>query len=167
MSEELKPCPFCGGKAALRMSWMEDGHRYRAVECVECGATTPGNYSEVGDQSVWDWNTRMLEQAIAATLGSKKLTAEQVEKVIMSSDYWERVNNHPALREGVWQAIADELNAALGAGECEWELEHSGTLYDKWRCSECKFLFVEPRCDQGYTDLVPNYCPNCGRKVER
>lgn len=59
------------------------------------------------------------------------------------------------------------IAATLGAGECEWELEHSGTLYDKWRCSECKFLFVEPRCDQGYTDLVPNYCPNCGRKVER
>ena len=75
MSEELKPCPFCGGKAALRMSWMEDGHRYRAVECVECGATTPGNYSEVGDQSVWDWNTRTPEQVIAATLGNKKAKA--------------------------------------------------------------------------------------------
>ena len=68
---ELLPCPFCGGKAALRMCWMEDGHKYRAVECVECGATTPGNYSEVGDQSAWDWNTRTPEQAIAATLGSE------------------------------------------------------------------------------------------------
>ena len=48
---------------------------------------------------------------------------------------------------------------------CEWELEHSGTLYDKWRCSKCGYLFVEPRCDQGYTDLEPNYCPNCGCKV--
>ena len=48
---------------------------------------------------------------------------------------------------------------------CHWVLEHSGTLYDKWRCSECDFLFVEPRCDQGYTDLEPNYCPNCGAKV--
>ena len=67
---ELMPCPFCGGKATLRMCWMEDGHRYRVVECVECGATTPGNYSEVGDQSAWDWNTRTPEQAIAATLGS-------------------------------------------------------------------------------------------------
>ena len=48
---------------------------------------------------------------------------------------------------------------------CHWELEHSGTLYDKWRCSKCGYLFVEPRCDQGYTDLEPNYCPNCGCKV--
>ena len=48
---------------------------------------------------------------------------------------------------------------------CKWELEHSGTLYDKWRCSKCGYLFVEPRCDQGYTDLEPNYCPSCGCKV--
>ena len=48
---------------------------------------------------------------------------------------------------------------------CKWELEHSGTPYDKWRCSKCGYLFVEPRCDQGYTDLEPNYCPNCGAKV--
>lgn len=54
---------------------------------------------------------------------------------------------------------------SLERGECEWVLEHSGTLYDKWRCSKCGFLFVEPRCDQGYTDLEPNYCPNCGRRV--
>lgn len=54
------------------------------------------------------------------------------------------------------------------AGEdnaCEWVLEHSGTLYDKWRCSKCGFLFVEPRCDRGYTDLEPKFCPACGRVV--
>ena len=50
---------------------------------------------------------------------------------------------------------------------CKWELEHSGTLYDKWRCSKCGYLFVEPRCDHGYTDLEPNYCPNCGSRVLR
>ena len=55
--------------------------------------------------------------------------------------------------------------AELGSGTCEWVLEHSGTLYDKWCCSKCGYLFVEPRCDQGYTDLEPNFCPNCGRKV--
>lgn len=48
---------------------------------------------------------------------------------------------------------------------CEWRLEHSGTLYDKWRCSKCGYLFVEPRCDQGYNDMDPNFCPSCGRKV--
>ena len=48
---------------------------------------------------------------------------------------------------------------------CEWRFEHSGTMYDKWRCSKCGYLFVEPRCDQGYNDMDPNFCPSCGRKV--
>ena len=55
---ELKPCPFCGGKARLGTQYMADGHRYRAVECGKCGATTPGNYSDEGDQSMWDWSVR-------------------------------------------------------------------------------------------------------------
>lgn len=61
MTDELKPCPFCGGKAAMHTMYMGDGHRYRAIECVECGATTPGNYSEAGDQSLWDWDQRHVE----------------------------------------------------------------------------------------------------------
>ena len=62
--------------------------------------------------------------------------------------------------------MADELEqaiaATLGRGTGEWVLEHSGALYDKWRCSKCGYLFVEPRCDQGYSDLEPNFCPKCG-----
>lgn len=62
-------------------------------------------------------------------------------------------------------SLRDRLQAAEVGGTCEWVLEHSGTMYDKWRCSECGYLFVEPRCDQGYTDLEPNFCPSCGQKV--
>ena len=63
------------------------------------------------------------------------------------------------------QAITATLGNSRAERTCHWELEHSGTIYDKWRCSKCGYLFVEPRCDQGYTDLEPNYCPNCGCKV--
>lgn len=62
------------------------------------------------------------------------------------------------------QAIA----ATLGRGTCEWILDHSGTLYDKWRCSKCGYLFVESRVDQGIKDdFDPNYCPNCGKAVKQ
>ena len=36
MSEELKSCPFCGGKAVVHVN---DGVR---VMCTECGAKTKG-----------------------------------------------------------------------------------------------------------------------------
>lgn len=61
----------------------------------------------------------------------------------------------------VWNTRAE-----MGNGTCEWQLEHSGTLYDKWRCSKCGYLFVESRTDQGIKeDFEPNFCPNCGAKV--
>ena len=55
------------------------------------------------------------------------------------------------------------IAATLGRGTGEWILEHSGTLYDKWRCSKCGYLFVESRTDQGIKeDFNPSYCPKCG-----
>lgn len=49
---------------------------------------------------------------------------------------------------------------------CEWELFHSGTLYDRFRCSKCLYEFTESRTDQGVKEgFNPSFCPNCGRTV--
>ena len=47
------------------------------------------------------------EQAIAATLGSRTLTAEQVSKATYAHSI------HADCADADWQAIADELNAVL------------------------------------------------------
>ena len=107
------------------------------------------------------------EQAIAATLGDADYERRMDELLCrLTNGKWSKSRSYSV---DFMVSCVDEAyeDAALGGGECEWELEHSGTLYDKWRCSECKFLFVEPRCDHGYTDLVPNFCPNCGKAVKR
>lgn len=117
------------------------------------------------------------EQAIAATLGGGTLTAEQVREAI--ERHFGKVavldDGKPVEWRDDWvckvaidyRGIADELNAALGGGTCEWVLEHSGTLYDKWRCSECGYEYVESRTDSGATELDPNFCPKCGKAVKR
>ena len=52
MSEELKPCPFCGGDAKI----VEDDLVW--VECTECWAKS-GTDSMAGKEMViYDWNTR-------------------------------------------------------------------------------------------------------------
>ena len=59
MTEELKPCPFCGGEAKLTdltqapESW---------VECTECGARTRffSNSEEAADA----WNARQVESEL-------------------------------------------------------------------------------------------------------
>ena len=64
---ELKPCPFCGGKAKVAQSGCEvmqtnrDSVRFDfSVRCRKCGATAPGadgyvsaNLSENGELNVW------------------------------------------------------------------------------------------------------------------
>lgn len=42
MSEELKPCPFCGGEAEIRPVTMPDGNVRQYVSCLNdsCGAAS-------------------------------------------------------------------------------------------------------------------------------
>ena len=67
----------------------------------------------------------------------------------------------------IWQAIANELNAALSGGECEcvWN-EQEGTFH----CSSCDTLLtseisIEWPSHKVTPITLPNYCPNCGAKV--
>ena len=59
MSEELKPCPLCGGKVA----WVSG-----AICCRRCGLELH-HLTHSYELNIKTWNTRTPEQAIAATLG--------------------------------------------------------------------------------------------------
>lgn len=88
------------------------------------------------------WNTRT----------HSTLTAEQVREVI---------ERHVKFYEGGdydEQAIAGELNATLGCGECENanDVMKSGEI--GFLCSECGSWDDAPQ---------PRFCHNCGRKVKR
>lgn len=52
MQEDLKPCPFCGGKAEVINLGMAN-----MVECTKCGIGTPPNTLDPS-QSLKLWNTR-------------------------------------------------------------------------------------------------------------
>ena len=58
MSEELMPCPFCGGEAEMRKTAHWDFY----VRCRKCGAkTAQHNQNEPG--AVMDWNRRVKEES--------------------------------------------------------------------------------------------------------
>ena len=43
MTEELKPCPFCGGKAILKKGFSKTQGKFtnqRLIQCSECGCRT-------------------------------------------------------------------------------------------------------------------------------
>ena len=49
---ELKPCPFCGGKADIVERWPDKFHRM--IMCDECGA----EFVDKNEHAVAAWNTR-------------------------------------------------------------------------------------------------------------
>lgn len=51
ISDELKPCPFCGGDARL-----DSGFDSYWIECKHCGATAEGDKTH--DTAIASWNKR-------------------------------------------------------------------------------------------------------------
>ena len=105
-------------------------------------------------------NNLTPEQAIAATVGSGTLTAEQVREAIekrFDFDVW--------VPPGRWQAIADELNAAVGNGTC-----HIAASATDGLCSDNPRQYFELSCGHSFTLdglEAPVACPVCGKAVKR
>ena len=53
--EELKPCPFCGGKAIIMQHWKDFKTNKYIVKCIKCGAQTD---AAVKEHISILWNTR-------------------------------------------------------------------------------------------------------------
>lgn len=61
MSEELKPCPFCGGEA--RLTYSTDNHKNPYVTCDtdNCPARNPYQWHyRTEDEAISAWNHRVI-----------------------------------------------------------------------------------------------------------
>lgn len=81
MSEapKLKPCPFCGGPAELRVG---DEHAY--IQCLCCSghnACFTAGDNDAASEAVFFWNTRPVYDAQAKM-------AEAAETALKQLDYW-------------------------------------------------------------------------------
>lgn len=63
MSSELKPCPFCGGKAEITMH-VDDYGTYYVVCCMtdKCRGSEDYSWSETHnvEEAIKAWNRRMI-----------------------------------------------------------------------------------------------------------
>lgn len=63
MKKELKPCPFCGGKAKITDTNTEDKQHFYYIQCTKCGAAACfGNESETKKDAIKAWNRRINEE---------------------------------------------------------------------------------------------------------
>lgn len=104
MSEELKTCPFCGGKAKFRpitnsIHGANRGFLFR-IECSRCGVTLPKQYAleyvftELGglkavvderEMAIKSWNRRVNNEIESGNIqmdNSKKLLKEEYNKAV-------------------------------------------------------------------------------------
>lgn len=97
---------------------------------------------------------------------SAKLTAEQVREA--HDRHWHDLPAEYDMPEASalpeysydWQAIADELNAALG-GECENVSDEP----QYFQCSECSSRGIVRKVFDNRTKF--SFCPDCGAKVRK
>ena len=64
---ELKPCPFCGGKAKVCTDVVDTNGGIKQVwaffvECVQCGETTGITNSPEGPGDMWNWRAERKER---------------------------------------------------------------------------------------------------------
>jgi len=163
MSDEttLLPCPWCGEYPKVA----EDGGSTGPWFCVwhDCPPVEGGKARHYGEslgcisittawfhteaEAIAAWNTRTAHGP---------LTAEQVMAIAgkHQPDYCS--DTHVCFD---WQAIADELNAELGSGTCEFELNTDMTAI---RCDKCDYELPKG------TDLkATRFCGGCGKAVKR
>ncbi len=61
---KLKPCPFCGNRAELKIRRGDYGYTpdYYKVKCISCGAEiseVSGDYVDLTELVIGKWNTRV------------------------------------------------------------------------------------------------------------
>ena len=71
MTEELKPCPFCGGNG----SYSNAGFGF-IVKCRKCGSKT--SIQESGKEAAEAWNSRSIENEL-----SEKITKLEKENELL------------------------------------------------------------------------------------
>jgi len=90
MTDELKPCPFCGGEAELR-SWSWPYVRYQ-VRCSACKCQARARMASEAE-AIAAWNTRQstTSDALAAMREAREALADVLD-YRLKPDVWDNAN---------------------------------------------------------------------------
>jgi Lar family restriction alleviation protein len=88
MSDELKPCPFCGCSAVYAKTYDPDGCTWHYVRCLECGAQRRRIWAEDPCSQTYtelreDWNQRTPDPSLTRIL---KLAAIAIKQPLHCDD---------------------------------------------------------------------------------
>lgn len=94
MSEELKPCPFCGGKD-LEKEVIDgiEGMIYR-VSCPHCANTMPMTVDTSMEEAIRIWNTRPIEYGLEVENECLRKTLCEIRKALCEIMELRNLNNN-------------------------------------------------------------------------
>ena len=101
MSDELKPCPFCGETLLLKLHY---GHTFNYVECKSCGAYGPNE-----PDNAWNTRTDAITSPDALIRAALEAVASPIYKWSIAAEEIEALASDP-------EAIARIIKAAEGRG---------------------------------------------------
>ena len=111
MSEELKPCPFCGGKALYCPPDYQDARHIVICNGYDCIAR-PSMHASSRKHVITDWNTRPVEDALRAKVAYLESALNDAETNVHKA--LSAFNELDAQWESVpWESIGHCLSVAI------------------------------------------------------
>lgn len=119
MQSELKPCPFCGGKAELR-SWDWPYERHQ-VRCSVCKAHARSRMA-LASEAIAAWNTRASDAEITRPTEALRLQMEAKHKEAAEAKLW--FNKAQEWKDALRAAEEREKALREALGEIVYETTH-------------------------------------------
>ena len=120
MSEELKPCPFCGGEARYNRKQISQGCVLVGYDCEQCGAAAPVFTGPVAIEKSMKisaakaWNRRTQQP-------NELLTVDELRKMI---GQWVWVESKDVLCPNGWYRVEPQFRETISLAGVD------GTIYE-------------------------------------
>ncbi len=136
MSEELKPCPFCGSTAELK----DYGRGRICVQCSDADCRAHSMLSLPGEDAIKAWNTRPSNERTRAFEEAAEIAdvgAQSARAFITQCAKWSPLQGEWSRARDLATDIADAIRALPTPPISDEDVEKARTALKQWHCPSC------------------------------